>query len=491
MRLRLLALAPAALAAALLAGGAGGCASGRGPSAPPAPPRSTGVTPAAQPTSAPSATGAGSATRQLPRRVPGPLSAREMELARIAWKYFENNYQAATGFVNAADKYPSTTMWDMGSSLAATVSAFELGLIAPEEFDRRVTAALTSLGKIALFRGQMPNKAYNASNLVLSTYTNQPGEIGVSAIDIGRMLIWLKIIRERYPKYADLADAAVLRWNFCTILDEWGTMFGSAVTPQKTIQYLQEGRLGYEEYAAKGFELWGFDATRALKPEPFEYAHIFGFEIPYDKRDPRELGAHNYVVSESYVLDGIEFNWDMAGDVTSPDTQHTDEFLAAHADRIFLVQKARHAQTGVLTARTEHQLDESPYFVYDTIYTSGFAWNTITEAGQVVPKYSAVAAKAAVGLWALWDDPYSDLLMDRVMRLVDKDRGIFEGDYEDGRGPIKTFTANNNGIILETLLYRKTGKLLPNLRRQGRWEAALPVTCDEACRPRRRPGAMP
>lgn len=487
MRLRLLALAPATVVAALLATGAGGCASGRQPAPQAQPAPATRPSSAATAATAPVVAG-GESLRPLPRRVPGPLTPREMELARAAWKYFENNYQPATGWVNAADKYPSTTMWDLASSFAATVSARELGLIGEEEFDKRIRTGLTSLGKIELFRNQMPNKAYNAANLVLSTYTNQPGEIGVSAIDMGRMLIWLKIIRERYPQFANLADAAVLRWNFCTILDEWGTMYGSAVTPQKTVQYLQEGRLGYEEYAAKGFELWGFDTTRAAKPEPYDYVTIFGFQIPYDKRDPRELGAHNYVVSESYVLDGIEFNWDEAHDVASSDAEHTDAFLASHADRILLVQKARHRETGILTARTEHQLDEAPYFVYDTIYTDGFAWNTITEPGAVVPRYSAVAAKAAVGLWALWEDPYGDLLLDHTFRLIDKERGIFEGDYEDGRGPIRTFTANNNGIILETLLYRKSGKLLPNVRRPGRWEAALPTTCDEACRPRRRPG---
>ncbi len=407
-----------------------------------------------------------------------------MALARAAWKYFENNFQPATGFVNAADKYPSTTMWDLASSFGATVSAFELGLIPLTEFDRRIRPALASLAKIELLRGQLPNKVYHASTLVQSNYANSPGEIGFSAIDLGRMLVWLKILRERYPAYTDTIDAIVLRWNFCRVVDQWGTLFGSTVTADKAVQYLQEGRLGYEEYAAKGFALWGFDATRALKPEPFEYARIYGFDIPYDRRDPRELGAHNYVVSESYVLDGLEFNWDLPEDRQSTDQVHTDLFLEQHADRIFLVQRARANATGTLTARTEHQLEEAPYFVYDTIYTDGRAWNTIAENGTAASKYSAVAAKAAIGLWALWDDPYSDRLFAAAEGLVDAERGIFEGAYEDGRGPIRSFTANNNGIILETLLYKKTGKLLPASRRQGPWETALTNADSASCRPR-------
>jgi len=38
------------------------------------------------------------------------LSAADMEVARIAWKYFENNYNESTGLVNSVHAYPSTTM---------------------------------------------------------------------------------------------------------------------------------------------------------------------------------------------------------------------------------------------------------------------------------------------------------------------------------------------------------------------------------------------
>ena len=126
-----------------------------------------------------------------------------------------------------------------------------------------------------------------------------------------------------------------------------------------------------------------------------------------------------------------------------------------------------------------------PYFVYDTVYTDGLAWNTITDGGVAAAKYAALSSKAAVGMWALWVDPYSDLLLEKVKTLVDPVKGIREGNYEDGRGPIQTFTANTNGIILETLLYRKIGKLLPRTHRQGLWEASLTRTGPNTfCRPR-------
>ena len=45
----------------------------------------------------------------------GPLTPRELEMAKLCWLYFENNYQSETGLVNAVNDYPSTTMWDTAS----------------------------------------------------------------------------------------------------------------------------------------------------------------------------------------------------------------------------------------------------------------------------------------------------------------------------------------------------------------------------------------
>ncbi|MEL6616647.1 MAG: DUF3131 domain-containing protein, partial [Bacteroidota bacterium] len=242
-----------------------------------------------------------------------------------------------------------------------------------------------------------------------------------------------------------------------------------AVAQDGSTRYLQEGRLGYEEYAAKGFQLWGLDTRRASLAEPFEELPVFGVDVPFDRRDPRLLGAHNYVVTESYALDGMEFGWDLVSDLDGRPERYTDVISANFAQRIYEVQQRRWEQTGILTARTEHQLDGAPYFVYDTIYTDGYAWNTITESGKYVPEFAAVAVKGAFGLWALWDTPYTDLLLDAVGTLYDPEKGFYEGLYEDGRGPIEAFTANNNGITLATLLYKTEGPLVKPGDVTGPW----------------------
>ncbi len=416
----------------------------------------------------------------------GPLSAQEYKMAKIAWKYFENNYQPETGLVNAVDGYPSTTLWDTASYLGGLVAAFELCIVDKEEFDRRIRTITKTFNSWKLFQGEMPNKAYNTKTGEKVDYRNKPGEIGFSALDIGRLLIWLRIIRGRYPHHANGIDNALLRWNWCNIVDPCGSMYGAVLKNDKPL-YLQEGRLGYEEYAAKGFNVWGFDTDLASLPDPYETISIYGVDVPYDTRDPRVFGAHNYVVAESYVLDGIEMNWDLPDDRKSDDMRHTNPWIAEFAQRIYKVQEQRYNVDGVLTARTEHQLDGKPYFVYDTIYTDGYPWNTITEKGDYVPEKAAIAVKGAIGLWALFDTPYTDLLFDAICGLYNPEKGFYEGRYEKSGGLIKAYTSNNNGILLETLLYKVQGKLFQE-DIAGIWEAAVrdPFTGYSKCIPEHR-----
>jgi hypothetical protein len=402
----------------------------------------------------------------------GALTKQELKMAQIAWKYFQNNTQPETGLANAVDKYPSTTMWDTASYLGALVSAYELGIIEKNEFDRRMTGILQTFNRVSFFRDELPNKVYNTKSAEKVNYANAPGEIGFSAIDLGRLLIWLKIIKERYPAHSNGIDNFVRRWKFCNVLDACGTMYGAVLTTDKQVRYLQEGRLGYEEYAAKGFQLWGFNTDLASRAEPYGVVPILGVLVPYDTRDPRDLGAHNYVVSENYILDGIEMNWDLPSDKTSNDFVHTDKVVTDFAQRIFQVQENRYKQTGILTARTEHQLAAAPYFVYDTIYSDGYPWNTITEDGKFVPEHAAVSLKAALGLWALSKTEYSQLLFDTVSDLYDPERGFYEGRYEKDGGVIGTYTANNNGIILESLLYKVQGKLLKFHSHPNLWDTS-------------------
>lgn len=390
----------------------------------------------------------------------GALTETEMEMAKIAWRYFQNNYQPETGLVNAVDGYPSTTMWDTASYMAALVAAHQFNFIDKQTFDSRLTKLIATLNNLVLFRNELPNKVYHTKTAEKVNYANKAGEIGFSALDLGRMLIWLRILKENYPEHANAIDSVVLRWDFSNVVDKCGTMFGAMLNADKKTVYVQEGRLGYEEYAAKGFQLWHVPTCLSTRPEPFAVMPMYCINVPYDTRDPRELNQHNYVVSESYVLDGVELGWDVVGDMHSADNVFTDKIMENFAHRVYQVQENRYKEAGIITARSEHQLDKAPYFVYDTVYTDGYPWNTITDSGKYVPELAAVSLKAALGMWVLWDTPYTDLLANHIWHQYVPEKGYYEGVYENGKGPIKAFTANNNGIMLESLLYKAKGKLL-------------------------------
>lgn len=404
----------------------------------------------------------------------GALTDQEMEMARAAWQYFVVAYQPNTGLVNSVGSYPSTTLWDTASYVSGLVAAYELGVIDKQTFDDRAYKLIGTLRNLDLFRGELPNKVYNTTNASKANYANEPGEIGFSALDAGRLLVWLRILKERYPYLANGVDNTLLRWNYCNAIDDKGRIFGALLNDAGAVSYNQEGRLGYAEYAAKGFALWGFDTRATYEGAQASYIDIFGVQVPFDRRDPRIFGTSNYVLTESYLLDGLEMGWDLPDDRTSGPGVASQGWRAEFANRIYLAQQRRYEETGILTARSEHQVESSPYFVYDTIFADGYAWNTLDPSGVFQPDRAAVATKAAIGMWALWDDPYTQMLFDAVGDLYLPDHGYKEGIYENGSGAIPLQTANNNGILLAALLYKAQGPALRyGQERTQYWDTAF------------------
>ena len=144
------------------------------------------------------------------------LCEADMKVAKTAWKYFENNYQEKTGLFNAANNYASTTMWDTGSALAATLAAEDFGLISTKEFDDKITALIKTLVTMGLFNKEAPNKVYNTKTMKMVTYGNKvtPDGIGVSVLDMARLISWLNTLSCKHPKFKHQIDLAVKRWNF-------------------------------------------------------------------------------------------------------------------------------------------------------------------------------------------------------------------------------------------------------------------------------------
>ncbi|MBL1210867.1 DUF3131 domain-containing protein [Geminocystis sp. GBBB08] len=376
-----------------------------------------------------------------------PLTPEEENWAKVAWQYFLNNYQPETGFTNSANNYPSGTLWDMGNYLMALNSARWLNLTTQEDFDQRLNKFLDSLGKLRLFEDSLPNKVYNTANGQLVDYGNNPIErgIGWSALDIGRILAAFHVIRICHPQYTDWLQTIVNRWAISRSIKD-KMLYGATVLPDGKTMLVQEGRLGYEEYAARGYELWGFAAPVALSFEPFKMVEIYGVKVPVDTRDFQSTNANNYVVSESYILDGIEFGF-------------LGQQMQEYATNVLEVQKRRYQATGQLTAVTEDNIDGSPYFLYNTIFANGVAWATITENNQPYPQLRTISTKAALGWSYIFpQNTYAQQLKTVVNSFISPDGGGFvAGQFEETKKNNGILTGNTNGLILELLYYQAKG----------------------------------
>ena len=377
-----------------------------------------------------------------------PLTEEEKKWALIAWKYFENNFNPETGMVNSVDQYPASTMWDTASYLMALISAHRLEIIDTEAFDARLSLLLRTLANIPLFEGKLPNKSYNTIKAEMVNYQNQKSEkgIGWSAIDIGRLLTPFNVIVWNYPRHTDEVRQILSRWKFQAMIHN-GLLFGAAVTDDGKSMLVQEGRIGYEQYAAKSMSLMGMDVSRALNYTDYlSFVEIYGIQVPYDNRDPEKYHAHNYVVSEPYILDGIEFGW--------------DEISREFAFRVYTAQEEKHRHTGILTAVSEDNIDRSPYFVYNTVFTDGKIWNCITEQGKDASEFKTLSTKAAFGWHMLYATSYTTELMKKAAELYDPEKGWYSGFYHALKTVNKAVTCNTNAIILESLCYLKFGKMV-------------------------------
>lgn len=398
-------------------------------------------------------TGAGTPAASIPQ---------ELQWARTAWRYLENNTDDLTGLVNGMDRVPTFTAWNAGDAIAATIAAHELGVIDAREFDLRLSRLLGFLATMDLSQGQLPNKVYNAVSGKMVGFENRPDDIGWSATDIGRLLLWLRIAGQRHPKFQEYADKVVVRWTFCDVIDDCGRLQGTARSNGHVDRY-PEGRLGYEQLAGAGYAAWGFDARQATALPAVETVNIFGLPVKVDARDPRTTGAQAPVLTMPYVLAGIEYGW------TAPDGSTALRDLAPQVQR---VQEERWRRERQVTARTDYQLREAPYVVLDSVYASGYAWNTIANDGTADERLAQVSTRAAFGLAALWPGEYANVLLDNVRFLFDPDRGWYEGRFEQGGGPDTTLTLSTNAAILETLLFQAKGALyLPGAGRPGFFQA--------------------
>jgi len=370
---------------------------------------------------------------------PDSKMAQYKEIARRAWRYFETNEQSNTGLFNGSNGYFNATVWDMASGLAALIAAEQLGLIEQKRFARLVTQQLQTLNQIPLYNDVLPNREYNIQSGKMMDLRNRPSNKGSgwSAVDIGRFLIWLHLLKEWYPEFAPQADKVVARWDLSLAVNA-GELQGALFDGVQERRF-QEGRLGYEHYAAIGFLLWGVDVRFAMDLDNVAFIDLYGVQVPYDKRD------HSYLTTDPFVLLALE-----AGGI--------DDKFRQLIQSVFEVQKQRWEKEYILTARGESRLAQEPWFVYNTIYANKKPWNTVSHNGRSYPDFSGESTMIAFAWSALLPgDDYIDQLIGHVIDEFHPKFGYYSGFFQSGAlNP--SLEINTNALILETLLYIKRNK---------------------------------
>jgi hypothetical protein len=357
------------------------------------------------------------------------------DVAQSAWRFMDANYNAGTGLVSATADWANTTVWDIGGQLLAFESAKELGLITPEDFKAKVGRTLATLQKAPLYQGVAYNKTYSTK----SGGFGEGGAHGYAATDLGRLLGALKIVSVHEPELKDQVAAVVRRIDMSKVVKDgylYGMLQGSRGQPWS----FQEGRIGYEQYVARGFSEWGADVANALDvTKNGRPKKVMGVQILEDTRYQDRL------LSEPFILYGLEYG------LTGP----YGDLAAA----VLKAQQARFDSTGKMTIVSEDASTVAPYyFYYYCVYCNGKPFSIdVATPGKGLDGPRWVSTKATFGWNAIMPNDYTKKAMEFVAAANDPAKGWASGVMEDSRRSTKSWDINTAAVLLEVAAYQLRG----------------------------------
>jgi hypothetical protein len=370
---------------------------------------------------------------------PHPRAALYDAAATAAWQQFEKLWDPKTGLARATLDYDKVTPWDIASVLAANYSAHKLGLLAEADYDKRVRTTLATLQKLPLYRGAVFNKSYISST---GRMAGRGGAVsargyGWSATDLGRLLIWLHLVGEEDAQHKAMAAAVVKRIKFPITTTTDGYMRGGMDGSRGQLWQFQEGRIGYEQYAARGFAFWGVDVSNALDVKKHARPiNVLGVDLLADTRGLDRL------TSEPFVLLGMEVGF-------TPEMKEL-------AQNVLAAQEARFRQTGKMTMVSEDAVNVKPhYFYYYCVYCNGRSFTVdVVTPGSNLDQPRWVSTKATFGYDALMPSEYTDTVM-KFVSAARTSRGWSSGVFERNRQSTNAYDINTAAVVLEAALYVK------------------------------------
>ena len=380
--------------------------------------------------------------------VPAFAHPREAELFRTAaeraWAYVEAGYEPRTGLIRTVTEYPVATVWDIGSGIAALVAAHDLGFLARAGYEERLGRVLATLERMPLFEGVAFNKTYSTSSARMLSREETISErgFGWSATDLGRLLIWLRIVSDREPAFAATVRRVVDRLDFDRLVHD-GYLQGEDLDRRGRLRMYREGTLGYEQYAAAGFALWGHAARYAqsltANAEPLG---LWGETVLVDRR------ARGCLTSEPFVLSGLELGWSPA--------------MRLQAVSLLRVQEARWQRTGQITIASEDaSLIPPHHFYYYCVHADGAPFHVFAMGHVQTPDGPrTVSAKAAFAWYALLPAPYTARAVDHVMEAWLTPSVLIAGVDEASGRAVGPPNVNTAAVILEAAAYLARGRPL-------------------------------
>lgn len=391
--------------------------------------------------------GCGVVARSLVRETTGYVSPgpTDQARARAAWAYFRSARSGQTGLVETSAGAGFATPATIGDQIAAAIAADRLRVIDQREFDDTISALLSFLRSAPLSNGEMPGRFYSTRTGALIDPPATTRDPGWSSVEAGRLLVWLRILADRYPVYAPYVVKAVARWQTCRAIDDGGRMRRALPSDQGFSNQTESGT-GYADYAALGFRAWG--ETVLTTPEAREATvSVEGQDFPITGGEP--------LMAAPYALIGIEFGWKAPAGTALPREQRTETMMWA-------AQTARWQRTGIATARSDFRRTSEPYVLTDAVLAGGYPWSTTDDRGRAQPELALTSTRAAFLQAMLHGGKHADRLIASVGTLYDPGAGWYEGRYEASGAYEWTRTAATNAAVLEALLYKQAGPLFPH-----------------------------
>ncbi|WP_051902515.1 DUF3131 domain-containing protein, partial [Photobacterium sanctipauli] len=315
-----------------------------------------------------------------------PLTRKELLLASKAKQYIDRNWNKETGLIDSVQGYHHSTMWDVGSAIAAILSLEGIGMIPSREVSSKLSITLDTLENLPLYDDRLPNREYSTvDGLPSGRYSaSSSNGNGWSALDVGRLLIWLEITARHKPQFSEQIETIKETWQLADAVNN-KTLYGELKSGKRK-HYRQEGRLGYLQYAAQGFQLSGYDVSDAYKIRNIS-PEIIDDELVFI--DTRNLP---YFTTDPYVLNAIELG-------------RKDEWWD-QLDTLFTLQKTKSAQENQLWVFAEDAMSKAPWFSYNNIFIYGRSWVSTSPGGKPVENPQVFSNKVAQGLSVLY--PYDD-----------------------------------------------------------------------------------